>query len=211
MLQGGGSQGSAAGDEGWGRNKGLLLSQFTGKVRPPLLQPVALTFHSPPSVLRAIAREPQWATGNDHQRVQKVSELEARRPVCKCPRRPPEARRPESGSVSFWPRGGAPRPSPERAESRASSPSRRLLQLWLQPIRKRREGAESARREGTGAEGSPVQYRVDAEKLSLSAAETAPGRCWSGDRSAPGTRQLSTPLPEACPTASVSRAPRDGD
>lgn len=58
MLQGGGSQGSAAGDEGWGRNKGLLLSQFTGKVRPLLLQPVALTFHSPPSVLRAIARQP---------------------------------------------------------------------------------------------------------------------------------------------------------
>lgn len=97
----------------------------------------------------------------------------------------------ERGSPAF-PAGSDP-------ESRAPRPSCRQSQFWIQRIRKRREGGERAKREGTEAGGSRVQRRVDVEKLSLSASETGPRLCWSGDRQARRTRQLFTPLPEAWP------------
>lgn len=103
----------------------------------------------------------------------------------------------ERGSPAF-PAGSDP-------ESRAPSPSRRQRQFGLQPIRKRREGAESAEREGSAAGGSRVQRGVDVEKVSLAAAETAPRPCRSGDRPAPGTQRPPTPLREASPDASLSK------
>ncbi|XDC71597.1 hypothetical protein R6Z07F_002770 [Ovis aries] len=106
-----------------------------------------------------------------------------------------------SGRLSFWPRGGAPRSQPGATRSpEPRAPAASPRQQRLQPIRKRREGAASASREGTGAGGSRGQLAVDVEKLSLSATETAPRLCLSGDR--PAAR---TPAALHAPARSLTR------